>query len=93
MKRTTLLCALSFALAVTCGFSAGQAKHRESKPVQTHAVHVDAGERAFQENCSRCHAAPESLSPRISGTVVRHMRVRANLSANDERLILEYLNP
>jgi hypothetical protein len=50
-------------------------------------------ERAFQTHCSRCHYAPETLSPRITGTVVRHMRVRANLSAEDERLILSYLNP
>jgi cytochrome c5 len=55
--------------------------------------HVDPAERAFQANCSRCHYAPESLSPRITGTVVRHMRVRANLSAEDERLILSYFNP
>ena len=54
---------------------------------------MGAPERAFQANCSRCHYAPESLSPRITGTVVRHMRVRAILSAEDERLILKYLNP
>lgn len=54
---------------------------------------MEPAERAFQANCSRCHYAPETLSPRISGTVVRHMRVRANLSAEEERLILEYLNP
>ncbi len=51
------------------------------------------GERAFQSNCGRCHDAPEQLSPSISGTVVRHMRVRANLSAQDERDILRYLAP
>jgi hypothetical protein len=51
------------------------------------------GERAFRQNCSRCHNAPEGFSPRISGTIVRHMRVRANLSRDDERAILKYLNP
>ena len=62
-----------------------------------HDAHTSAqqepGERAFQTHCSRCHNAPETLSPRITGTVVRHMRVRANLSAEDERLILSFLNP
>jgi cytochrome c5 len=53
----------------------------------------EPGERKFQANCSRCHAAPEQLSPRIAGTVVRHMRVRASLSAEDERDILRYLAP
>lgn len=51
------------------------------------------GERKFQANCNRCHNAPEQLSPRIAGTVVRHMRVRASLSAEDERDILRYLAP
>jgi hypothetical protein len=53
----------------------------------------DPGERKFEANCSRCHTAPEQLSPRIVGTVVRHMRVRASLSAEDERDILRYLAP
>lgn len=51
------------------------------------------GERKFQANCSRCHTAPEQLSPRISGTVLRHMRVRALLSPEDEQDILHYLAP
>jgi len=53
----------------------------------------DPGERKFQANCGRCHNAPDQLSPRITGTVVRHMRVRASLSAQDERDILRYLAP
>jgi cytochrome c5 len=57
------------------------------------AVAQDPGERKFQANCSRCHDAPEQLSPRITGTVLRHMRVRALLSAEDERDILRYLAP
>jgi cytochrome c5 len=64
-----------------------------TKPVPaTHAA-MDRGERAFNANCFRCHQAPETLNPRITGTVVRHMRVRANLSAQDERDILHFLNP
>jgi cytochrome c5 len=53
----------------------------------------DLGERKFEANCSRCHSAPEQISPRIAGTVVRHMRVRASLSAEDEHDILRYLAP
>lgn len=51
------------------------------------------GERKFQQNCSRCHQAPEGFPPHISGTIIRHMRVRASLSAQDERDILRFLNP
>ena len=53
----------------------------------------DEGERVFQQNCSRCHTAPEGFSPRISGTIVRHMRVRASLSQHDEQELLRFLNP
>jgi hypothetical protein len=51
------------------------------------------GEKIFQQNCARCHATPDGFSQRISGTVVRHMRVRADLSARDEKELLRYLNP
>lgn len=51
------------------------------------------GERIFAQNCSRCHNAPEGFSPRISGTVARHMRVRAQLNQHDEQELLRFLNP
>jgi cytochrome c5 len=53
----------------------------------------DVGERKFNANCSRCHSLPEQLSPSLAGTVVRHMRVRASLSAEDEKDILRFLAP
>jgi len=52
----------------------------------------DEGQKIFDQNCSRCHATPEGFSSRISGTIVRHMRVRANLSAHDEQVLLQYFN-
>lgn len=51
------------------------------------------GQRIFTQNCSRCHDAPEGFSDRISGTIVRHMRVRASLSAHDEQELLRFFNP
>jgi cytochrome c5 len=51
------------------------------------------GEQVFMTNCSRCHLPPMSLSPRITGTVLMHMRVRARLSREDEKLLLKYLAP
>ncbi len=53
----------------------------------------DDGERIFKQNCSRCHNEPEGFSPRISGTIVRHMRVRASLSKHDEEELLHFFNP
>jgi hypothetical protein len=51
------------------------------------------GERKFQINCGRCHNPPEQVSPRMAASVIRHMRVRAMLSQEDAREILEYLAP
>jgi cytochrome c5 len=53
----------------------------------------DEGTRVFERNCSRCHAAPDGFSTRISGTVVRHMRVRASLSQQEEKDLLRFFNP
>ena len=53
----------------------------------------DDGQRVFEQNCSRCHNAPEGFSPRITGTIVRHMRVRASLSKHDEEELLHFFNP
>jgi len=69
---------------------AGQTKPA-AKPDPT--KQTDVGQRKFDANCGRCHSFPEQLSPSITGTVVRHMRVRANLSAEDEKDILRFLAP
>lgn len=53
----------------------------------------DTGDRIFQQHCSRCHNTPEGFSPRISGTIVRHMRVRASLSQHEEEELLRFFNP
>lgn len=49
------------------------------------------GEQRFHANCGRCHAAPRKFPPRMMGTVLRHMRVRATITAEDQRLILFYM--
>jgi cytochrome c5 len=53
----------------------------------------DEGQRIFEQNCSRCHTAPDGFSPRISGTIVHHMRVRASLSQHDQQELLRFFNP
>jgi cytochrome c5 len=96
--KTLLNSSLAAVLALSAGISIAQAKGSspsKPKPVKkaVAAIPQDPGERAFATNCSRCHNAPESLTPGITGTVVRHMRVRANLSAEEERLIRSFLAP
>ncbi len=54
---------------------------------------IARGQKVYEQNCSRCHNAPQSLPPQISATIIRHMRVRASLSAADERALLRFMNP
>jgi cytochrome c5 len=75
----------------------GQDARRSSKgtnpPSTTAKKQESDGERIFEQNCSRCHAAPEGFSSRIAGTVVMHMRVRANLSKHDQEELMRFFNP
>jgi cytochrome c5 len=88
------------ALVAVPALSALQAKSNapkgmipQAKETRNSAPEQGEGEKKFQQHCSRCHEAPQNLSPRITGTVLRHMRVRASLSQQDERDILRFLNP
>ncbi len=66
---------------------------KQNKPASEHSAEPSGGERVFEQNCSRCHQAPQGFPPQISGTIVRHMRVRASLSSKDEQELLKFLNP
>lgn len=54
------------------------------------AKELDADE-AYKANCSRCHPAPRKYSERKMATIMRHMRVRANLTEDETEAILRYL--
>ena len=73
--------------------AAGAQSHFSKHRVARSAAAEDEGQRIFEQNCSRCHNAPEGFSPRISGTIIRHMRVRANLSQHDAEILFRYFNP
>ena len=80
---------LSTALAVAQSSSSNTSAKKSAQ----NSVQQNPGERKFQANCGRCHSAPQQIAPRIAGTALRHMRVRATLSAQDEKDILQYLAP
>jgi cytochrome c5 len=70
-----------------------QKPHRPAQSKPASSAHIDRGQQVFDQNCSRCHNAPEGFSPHISGTIAMHMRVRANLSAADYEALRRFLNP
>src|SRR5216683_2033284 len=75
------LIALSLLLVPCAAFAAD--------PKSTHAIDPDD---AYKNNCMRCHAALPQYSPRMNKTILMHMRVAANLPADEAQAILEYLN-
>ena len=87
------LFALSFASSLFAGGPAAK-KDASAVPVvrsnEADAMRID-GEQRFRANCGRCHAAPQKFPPRMMATVLRHMRVRATITAEDRRLILFYM--
>jgi hypothetical protein len=48
-------------------------------------------DEAYKNNCMRCHSAVRQYPPRMTATIVIHMRVRANLAAEETQAILQYL--
>lgn len=93
---------VSFVLALSLASLPALSMRKDQPRDAVAAAQADAAQRPsspergqikFKQNCSRCHEAPQGFSSRISGTILRHMRVRASLSAQDERDILRFLNP
>jgi cytochrome c5 len=98
MKKMVLLTRLLVLVcALVCLSSAGSAPAKKDanavpvvEPSDAQAMRVQ-GEQRFRANCGRCHAAPQKFPPRMMGTVLRHMRVRALITAEDARLVLFYM--
>lgn len=89
-----LLCFLAFTSSILAG------PHSSSKDataaVVAHSTEAERmrfqGEQRFRANCGRCHAAPHKFPARMMKTILRHMRVRAMLTDEDQRLILLYMS-
>jgi cytochrome c5 len=73
--------------------SSPQTPKAQRNPQKSQAANSDRGQQVFKQNCYRCHQEPEGFSPSISGTIAKHMRVRAGLSDEDYRALMKFLNP
>ena len=94
-----LLLLLAGTLAIGATLAIGQPKSTPRQPQSkvspkaSRPVSPDRGQLVFNQNCARCHDAPEGFPPSISGTIAMHMRVRAKLSGADYKDLLHFLNP
>lgn len=82
--KSILLATIVLATSV-CAFAGGG----KNTPPATRS-RVD-GELVYKTNCTRCHNTPPSLTLRQSKAVALHMRVRANLLAEQANAVLQYL--
>jgi cytochrome c5 len=76
--------------AKTTKDSSSSAPSATASSTQDENLHME-GEKRFRSNCGRCHVAPPKFAPRMMATIVRHMRVRANITDEDMRLVLRYM--
>jgi mono/diheme cytochrome c family protein len=96
-RQARVLMAVLWAFTFICpGFIRGSAAKSDGsslpvvRPSDASTMRIE-GERRFRANCGRCHAAPQKFPPRMMATVLRHMRVRATVTSEDQRLILFYM--
>lgn len=103
MKKQSSLTVLAFLLllaiglcAASCGTNiqgtpAAEGNRAAERPA---AMSVKpGGAQLWAENCMRCHnmRSPSSYSDAEWEVAVHHMRVRANLTAEEARTIIEFL--
>jgi cytochrome c5 len=72
----------------------GKDAHTTTAAPTNHTASADSrleGEKRFHSNCGRCHLAPPKFPPRMTATIIRHMRVRAMITDEEMRLILKYM--
>ena len=93
--RKTLLMVATFSCAFVfaTGTAALPAQAQRERKIANAAPDPAKGAELFQTHCGRCHNPPTDLSPREAPAVIRQMRVRAMLSAEDEQLILQTFAP
>ena len=93
--QETMLSALLLvsAVAITQAQAAQKPDQPNANAADSRPAQPDRGQQVFAQNCSRCHNSPEGFSPRISGTIARHMRVRAGMSDEDYKALRHFLNP
>ncbi len=90
---------LASTLVIGTSLAIGQTESTPAQPQsktpakRAHGTDSDRGQQVFDQNCARCHNAPQGFSSHISGAIAMHMRVRAGLSDEDYKALRRFLNP
>jgi cytochrome c5 len=91
---TFLLGAALLMVAQTSSTQSSPKPNESNEEAQTAKSHRPSGlsrDEAYKQNCTRCHNEVPKLDPKRTNTIMRHMRVRANLTKDEAQAILDYL--
>ena len=99
MKPTTKMCAAATALAlmgfalVGCSTPGDARKTDSAAATQKSAAAGLSGATMWVQNCGHCHnlRSPDSYSDAQWEVAMLHMRIRANLTADEHRQIVVFL--
>ena len=88
-----VIAGFTFALAGCTTPSAAPANNSATAPTKASAVTGFNGATLWAQNCGHCHnmRSPDSYSDAQWEVAMLHMRVRANLTAEEHRQILAFL--
>lgn len=93
-KRVSLLtqCVLVVSIVVIVTYGPGTVVLAKTAADGSHKKTLD-GAQLYDINCNRCHSEryPTEHTPGEWKTLITHMRVRANLPADQAKAILKYL--
>lgn len=92
-QRSITVMLLVFAAVTSVVANPKSPESSKPKPAATQTNDSAEGARLFKIHCGRCHTPPDDIPPAVAGTVLRHMRIRANLSKEEEQQILRYIRP
>jgi hypothetical protein len=65
--------------------------HSAPKPATAKSKKELTPDQIYKANCTRCHSELPTMDARRTATIVRHMRIRANLTEREAQAIFEYL--
>ena len=88
-----ILILTSFGLALLAAQTEQKSKPQSTaKPKAESKVREGfSADEVYKSNCTRCHSELPKVSERRTKTILRHMRVRANLTQAEAKAVLEYM--
>lgn len=90
---SVLLAATVSALIAGCDTTSAKSSAAAATPPNNQDIVAKSGAQLWSENCARCHnlRSPSTFSDSEWDVAVHHMRIRANLTAEESKKILEFL--